>query len=84
MRTIEISTASKPLAEYTRNLDEDFVLLTLENKPVAVIVSLKHVDPESLALSTNEEFLELIEQARLECAAGNTISLSEMKKQFGA
>ena len=47
------------------------------------IVSLKNVDPESLALSTNAEFMAIIEHARRECAAGQTISLSAMKKQLG-
>jgi len=83
MKTIEISTASKSLAEYTRDLEDDFVVLTSNSKPVAAIVSLKNVDPESLALSTNAEFLEAIDAARRECAAGQTISLSEMKEKFG-
>ena len=43
----------------------------------------KNVDPESLALSTNAEFLEIIEQARRECAAGDTVSLTSVKKEFG-
>jgi hypothetical protein len=82
MKTIEISTASGPLADYTRDLD-DFVVLTSNSKPVAAIVSLKNVDPESLTLSTNADFMALVEQARRECAAGQTVSLSAMKKQLG-
>ncbi len=70
------------MADYTRDLD-DFPVLTSNSKPVAAIVSLKNVDPESLALSTNAEFMEIIEQARRECAAGQTISQSAMKKQLG-
>ncbi len=50
------------MADYTRDLD-DFPVLTSNSKPVAAIVSLKNVDPESLALSTNAEFMEIIEQA---------------------
>jgi PHD/YefM family antitoxin component YafN of YafNO toxin-antitoxin module len=83
MKTVEISTAFRPLAEYANDLGDDFVVLTSNNKPVAAIVSLKNVDPESLALSTNAEFLEIIEQARRECASGHTMSLSAMKKELG-
>jgi PHD/YefM family antitoxin component YafN of YafNO toxin-antitoxin module len=83
MRSIEISTASKTLAEYASDLDDDFVVLTSNSKPVAAIVSLKNIDPESLALSTNAEFLEIIDQARREVAAGKTISMEGMKEQFG-
>lgn len=56
MKTVEISTASRSLAEYANELGDDFVVLTSNSKPVAAIVSLKNVDPESLALSTNAEF----------------------------
>lgn len=73
MKTIEISNASKTLAEYASELGDDFVVLTANNKPVAAIVSLKNIDPESLALSTNSEFLAIIEQARREIADGDTI-----------
>lgn len=83
MKSIEISTASKSLAEYTNELGDGFVVLTSNSKPVAAIVSLRSIDPESLSLSTNEEFLAIIDQARRECAEGKTISLSSLKQQYG-
>ena len=81
MKTIEISTASRPLADYAQ-LD-NFLVLTSNSNPVAAIVSLKNLDPESVALNTNAEFLELIERARRECATGQTIPLAAMKRQLG-
>lgn len=83
MKTIEISTASRTLAEYTNEITDGFVLLTSNHKPVAALVSLQGVDPESLALSTNREFLEIIARARQEFAAGETISLDSMKHELG-
>lgn len=83
MKRIEISTASRTLAEYASELDDGFVLLTSNNMPIAALVSLKSIDPESLALSTNQEFLDVIAQARQEVAAGATISLDSMKREFG-
>lgn len=50
------------------------------NTPVAALMPLKHVDRESLAMSTHPEFLDLIARARRELAAGKTLSLEEMKK----
>jgi antitoxin (DNA-binding transcriptional repressor) of toxin-antitoxin stability system len=82
MKTIEISAASKSLAEYAEELNGDIVVLTSGNKPVAALVPLKDVDRESWSLSTNEVFLELIEQARAEFREGKTISLEEMKRVF--
>jgi PHD/YefM family antitoxin component YafN of YafNO toxin-antitoxin module len=82
MKTIEISTASRPLADYANELD-DFVVLTSDNKPVAAIVSLRNVDPDSVALKRNAEFMEVVAQARRECAEGKTVSLQAMKNEFG-
>ena len=80
MKTIKLASASRSLAEYAKELDEEIVVLTERNKPVAAVVPLKHVDQESLALSLHPEFLDLIAQARREFAAGKTLSLEEMKK----
>ena len=54
--------------------------MTERNRPVAAIVPLKHVDRESLALSTHPEFLDLMARALREFAAGKTPSFEEIKK----
>lgn len=46
------------------------------------VMSAMHIDPDSLALSTSREFLEIIEQARREVAAGETISLEDVKREI--
>ena len=80
MKTIKLSNASRPLAEYARELNEDIMVLTDANKPVAAIVPLKSVDRESLALSAHPEFMALIARSRAQFAAGQTLSLDEMKR----
>jgi PHD/YefM family antitoxin component YafN of YafNO toxin-antitoxin module len=80
MKTIELSSATRPLADYANEIGDEIVVLTAHSKPVAAIVSLKGVDRESLALSVSAEFMEIIEQARREIAAGKTVSLEEMKR----
>ena len=79
MKTIKLSNASRPLAEYARELDAEIMVLTDGNRPVAAIVPLKGVDQEALALSGHPEFLDVIARARAEFAAGETLSLDEMK-----
>jgi prevent-host-death family protein len=81
MKTIELSTADRSLAEYADELGDEPVVLTRHNKPVAALVSLKDIDSESLALSTNVEFLAIIEQARREIAKGHTFTLEEVREQ---
>jgi antitoxin (DNA-binding transcriptional repressor) of toxin-antitoxin stability system len=80
MKRIEISAASKPLSEYTDELDDEIVILTSGDHAVAALVPLKNIDEESLALSTNQTFLDIIERSRKEIRAGKTISLEEMER----
>jgi len=80
MKAIELSQASKPLSEYAKELDEEIIVLTSDHKPVAALVSLKNVDTESLALSTDPEFMAIIEAAREEFRSGKRLSLEEMKQ----
>jgi antitoxin (DNA-binding transcriptional repressor) of toxin-antitoxin stability system len=82
MKRIEISAASKPLSTYAEELDDEIVVLTSQDQPVAALIPLRNVDPESVALSTNEDFLAVIEQAREEIRAGKTVSLEEMKRSL--
>ncbi len=82
MKTIDLETASKPLSDYAKDIDKEILVLKSKDKPVAAIVSLKNVDMESLSLSTNPEFLEIIEKSRNELKLGKRISLEEMKKEM--
>ena len=80
MKTIKLSDASRPLAEYARELDAEIMVLTDGSRPVAAIVPLKGVDQESLALSSHPEFLDIIARSRAQFASGETLSLDEMKR----
>jgi len=82
MKTIELSTALKPFSEYVPEFDAGPVVLTLNQQPRAVVVSLKQTDQESLALGLNPEFIDIIEKARAELRAGKKLSLEEMKREI--
>ena len=80
--TIEIEKEPiKPLGEYTKELDRDILVFTSNKEPIAAMVPLKNVDKESLALSYNPDFMELIENARSEIRAGKVLSFEEMKDE---
>ncbi len=83
MRTIKLSAASRPLAEYASELDEDIVLVTRGNRPIAAVVWLRNVDREVLALSRSPQFLKIIERSRRDFAAGRSRSLAEVRDLFG-
>jgi antitoxin (DNA-binding transcriptional repressor) of toxin-antitoxin stability system len=80
MRTIEVSTASKPLADYAREVGEEIIVLTDNDKPIAALVSLENVDRESLSLSVNPQFMSIIKKAEEEFKAGKKLSFDEMKR----
>ena len=82
MRRVSLARAARSLAEYSAK--GGIVLLTDEKKkPVAAIVSLKNMDPESFVLSANPEFGRVISRARREARAGKTFSLDDVKREFG-
>jgi PHD/YefM family antitoxin component YafN of YafNO toxin-antitoxin module len=80
MKTIKLASASRSLAEYAKELDDQIVVVTDRNKPVAAVVPLKNVDRESLSLSSHPEFLKIVARSRRQFAAGKTMSLEEMRR----
>ena len=82
MKTIKMSEASRPLAEYAAALRDEIVVLTERNRPVAAIVPLRKTDRESLALSAHPGFLNVIERSRADFRGGRTISLEAMKNKL--
>jgi len=80
MKTIELSTAAKSLSEYAKEFEEGIVILTSHKRPVAAVISLVDTDRESLSLSMNPEFINIIEKAREEFKSGKVVSLDEMKQ----
>ena len=83
MKTVDLAKASKSLSAYAHDLGEEPVILTVDDEPVAALVSLKNVDRESLVLSTSPAFLRLMQAARDELARGDSVSLEEIKRELG-
>ena len=84
MKTIEISKASKSLSDYAKELNNEILVITSDNEPIAAVVSLKNVDMESLSLSTNPEFMEIIEKSRRDFKLGKKVSLDEIKREISS
>ena len=81
MKKVKLSNASRSLAQYTTELEDDSVVVTERNRPLAASVPLKNVDRESLALSTHPEFLSLVGRARRDFTLGKVVSLDEMRSR---
>jgi len=79
MKTVELRKATQPLASYLNEARKGPLILTVEGNPVAALVSVRDSDLEAISLSTNSEFLDLIEQSRRDWKRKGGLSPSEMK-----
>jgi antitoxin (DNA-binding transcriptional repressor) of toxin-antitoxin stability system len=84
MKTVDLAEAKKPLSDYASNLDDQPIILTVDDRPIAALVSLRNVDRESLALSTSPVFLRLMQAAREEVERGDLFSLDQLKREMKA
>jgi hypothetical protein len=58
-------------------------VVTREGKPIAVVVSIEDVDLESVSLSTNSQFLAIIERSRASHKPGTGMSSDEVRTRLG-
>jgi antitoxin (DNA-binding transcriptional repressor) of toxin-antitoxin stability system len=82
MKTLELKDASKPLSDYAAQLEAEGIVLTSKKKPVAVLVSVKGTDKETLALGMSATFGKLIRRARAEVNRGRVVSLQRLKQEL--
>jgi PHD/YefM family antitoxin component YafN of YafNO toxin-antitoxin module len=83
MKAMKMPKELQSFLDVAETAKEETLVFTEKKRPVAALVSLRKVDRESLALSTNPEFLRIIETARKEIRAGKTTSLEALEKKMG-
>jgi prevent-host-death family protein len=83
MKVVEKVDATATLAAYAEEVGTGPVVVTDQGKPVAVLVPIENADLETVALSTNRKFIELIERSRARVRAEGGISSEEMRRRFG-
>ncbi len=82
MKVVEKADATATLAEYTAEIASGAVIVTSEGRPVAALVPIENADLETVSLSTNREFLELIKRSRARVSVEGGISAEEMRRRF--
>ena len=83
MKVIEKVDATAPLAEFAAEVEKEPVIVTSKGKPIAALVSIENADIETVSLSTNPKFLELIERSRVRHHAEGGIPSKEMRRRLG-
>ena len=81
MKIVEIDKATSPLADYIPAVQSEPVVVTDHGVPTAVILPLRNADMETVALSTNPEFIALIERSRARASEEGGISTEEMRRR---
>lgn len=82
MKTLEMAKATAPLVEYAREVKREPVILTIEGKPVAALVSVENADLETVTLSNSPQFAALIERSRVRHRTEGGISSEEMRHRL--
>ena len=59
------------------------VVVTKDGQPVAVVVSAENADMESISLSLNPDFMDIIDRLRARQEKEGGISSEEMRRRFG-
>jgi hypothetical protein len=83
MRTLEIADATGQLASYARKLRRRPLIVTRRGRPMMALVPLENVDLETLSLSTNPDFIALIESSRARYPAGTGIPIEVVRRRLG-
>ena len=82
MKVIERADATRSLADYAAEIEGGPVVVTNQGQPVAALVPIENADLETVALSTNRQFLELIERSRARVRAEGGVPSEEMRRRF--
>ncbi|MBW4634688.1 MAG: hypothetical protein KME30_23100 [Iphinoe sp. HA4291-MV1] len=59
------------------------VIITSNGQPIAALITLENADLETVSLSSNPKFIELIERSRARRRAEGGISSTEMRRRLG-
>jgi len=82
MKTIEMKDAKEGLGQYAAHVAEDPVVVTDHGRPVAALVSIDNADMETVSLSTNSTFIELILRSRTRQSEQGGVSSADMRRRL--
>jgi prevent-host-death family protein len=83
MRIVDKAEATASLADYAAEAEQEPVVVTSQGKPIAVLIAIENADLETISLSTNRAFIDLIERSRARQRAEGSISSEELRRRLG-
>jgi len=83
VKRVEVADATESLATYIRKAAGSGPgVVTDDGQPVAALVMLEHTDLETVALSSDPEFLALIQNSRERQAREGGLSSAEVRRRL--
>jgi len=82
MKTLDISQATESLAAYAQGVTEESIILTEKGQPVAALISIQDIDWETIKLSSDPQFMQIIEQSRARQKKEGSVSSEEMRRRL--
>lgn len=82
MKKYEITDGTGAIADCLQNLDTEPLILMKNERPIAVLLPVGDSDVETISLSLNPQFLELIQESRMQLKTKGGISLEELKAEL--
>jgi len=83
VKKIDIADATEALATYVRRAGGSGpVVVTDDRQPLAALVPLEQADLETVALSSDPDFLELIRSSRARHAQEGGLSSAEVRRRL--
>ena len=84
MKTVEMADARESLATYAAHRENFPLIVTDHGRPVAALLALENTDAETASLSSNPQFIALLERSRKHQAECGGISSQEMRRRLGS
>jgi prevent-host-death family protein len=83
LKTVDINSAEGSFTKYAKQASRAPVIVTSRGKPFVAIVDISDMDEESLSLSTNPKFLDILKRSRQRLAKEGGISIEQVRRRFG-
>jgi antitoxin (DNA-binding transcriptional repressor) of toxin-antitoxin stability system len=83
VKRLELKNATRSLADYAREVESESVLITSRGKAIAALVPVNGGDEETVSLSLNAKFLQIIERSREQFRQGKGVSSAEVRRRLG-
>jgi len=83
MKPIDIADATDPLSKFAARAAREAIVVTRRGKPLAAVIPVDDADYESLSLSTNPRFLEILARSRAKLERDGGIPIEEMYRRLG-